>query len=184
MMRTAQLTSWIRLKHQGQLVRRTNAPYFDHLIAVAEMAAPATPFGYEIGLCHDLFEKTATRQNEFHKALLDYSYTPDETGEIISQVVELTDVFTKASYPLLSKAVRKSKEEKRLATISCGAQTVKYADLIYNIQWMMKYDLKHAENYLKRKQHLLRLMAAGNPGLHNEANELISHSLLIFEVRD
>jgi (p)ppGpp synthase/HD superfamily hydrolase len=183
-MRTAQLANWVRLKHKGQLIRRTNEPYVNHLIAVAEMAAPATRFGYEVGLCHDLLEKTATPDNEFREALFDFGYTADEASEIVHQVIELTDVFTKASYPQLSKAERKAREEQRLATISPGAQTVKFADLIYNTHWMMKYDFKRADSYLKRKQRLLMLMLAGDPVLHAAATDLVSDSLLKFQVQD
>ena len=66
-----------------------------------------------------------------------------------------------------------------LAVCSFGAaaQTVKYGDLIYNIAWMLKYDLKHAAKYLRKKQLLLRSMTNGDPNLHRKALRIADDAL-------
>jgi (p)ppGpp synthase/HD superfamily hydrolase len=179
MNRKVQLTHWVKSMHEGQIIKCTGEPYFNHLLAVAEMAAPASPFGYEVGLCHDLLEKTLTSQNELHHALIRFGYQAKEASGIVSQVVELTDVFTKAAYPHLKKTIRKAKEEERLATISVGAQTVKYADLVYNIGWVVEFDSAHAARYLEKKKKLLAAMHSGDQALHAKALQMISDAQIM-----
>jgi len=163
------LTEWVKKKHSAQLIRRTKEPYYNHLIAVAEMAAPFLTLGYEIGLCHDLLEDTDSTQEDLMKALLRFGY-PDVDAEFITScVVELTDVFTADAYPGLSKAERKNREAARLMTMTAAAQTVKYADLIYNVKWVLTYDHKHAQKYRRKKALLLADMNGGNEELWQQA---------------
>jgi (p)ppGpp synthase/HD superfamily hydrolase len=169
------LRDWIKKKHAGQKIKRTDDPYFDHLLAVAEVAAPFARFGYEIGLCHDLFEKTQVTIAELLEAIIDFGYDRRAAEEIIRHVLELTDVFTAEAYPQLKKSARKDKEASRLLTISSTSQTVKYADLIYNIGWVKQYDKKDASKYLKKKRLLLSKMSRGNPSLRNLALQLIDN---------
>lgn len=169
-----QLKRWVSLQHQGQLIRRTKRPYFEHLLAVAELAGPAVAFGYEIGLCHDLLEETDVPERELLAALLSFGFTGADARVITSCVVELTDVYTVVAYPGLCKAERKSLEQARLLTISPTAQTLKYADLIYNTIWVLKYDHKHAAKYMAKKQMLLADLNRGNSKLRNQLLHLIS----------
>jgi len=177
-----QLANWVEEKHRGQLIRDTEEPYFMHLVTVAEMAGPATLFGYEIGLCHDLLEDTSTTQNELHEALVSFNYDKTDTDYITACVVELTDVYTSAAYPHLGKKARKEKEALRLSAISPAAQTVKYCDLIYNINWMLHHDRKHAAKYLKRKKHLVTCMSEGDEGLRQKALETINDGLVFIRM--
>lgn len=178
--RLEKLTEWVRNKHSGQFIKKSGKPYFEHLIAVANMAAPVTRLGYEIGLCHDLIEKTETLANELRGALLDFGYFKEDAGFITGEVVALTNLFTKRAYPGLKKSIRKQREDERLAGIDTSAQTVKYADLIYNIDWVMTYDLKHAEEYLIRKRLLLSKLNKGNSELYQMTIVLIERSLSTF----
>lgn len=171
------LTQWVSSKHEGQLIRHSNSPYFVHLLAVAEMAAPCTPLGYEMGFCHDLLEKTSSSATELNKSLLRFGYSENQAEYITGVVVELTDVYTKSAYPHLSKVERKAKEAERLATCSAAAQTVKYADLAYNIQWVLQYDKEHLTSYLARKQLLLLSMSTGNADLRRQVLQTISRLL-------
>ena len=179
-----QLANWVADKHRGQLIRDTEEPYFMHLLAVAEMAGPATLLGYEIGLCHDLLEDTSATENELHEALVSFNYDKTDADYITACVVELTDVYTSAAYPHLGKKARKEKEALRLSAISAAAQTVKYCDLIYNINWVMQHDRKHAARYLKRKKHLITCMAAGDKGLRQKALETINYGLVFIRKYD
>jgi (p)ppGpp synthase/HD superfamily hydrolase len=163
------LTDWIVQKHKGQLIRRSGEPYFNHLVAVAALAKPAVKLGYEIGLCHDLLEDTGTTENELLASLQNFGYSAADAGFITTRVVELTDFFTAAAFPKLSKSVRKAKEAKRLLTISPEAQTVKYCDLIDNIKWVMQYDRHNAMKYLKKKEMLLVGMDAGDQSMRQMA---------------
>jgi hypothetical protein len=165
MNRREELLAWVGQQHQGQLVRKTMLPYMHHLKAVAE-TADIVPLGYETGLCHDLLEKTAATKESLLKALLKFGYSKDEASVIVSGVIELTNVFTKKACPEWRKPARKKKEAERLATSSPVAQTVKYADLRYNITWMRAYDHKHLEKYLRKKRHLLQTIDKGDQELY------------------
>lgn len=171
------LANWVTEKHQDQLIKRTGLPYFDHLNKVAQLAKDAVEWGYEIGLCHDLLEDTNTTSNELNEILISFGYPVRVADLITAQVIALTDVFTKTAYPGLSKKERKKLENKRLQTLSATAQTVKYADLIDNVAWMMAHDLKHAEKYLKKKAVLLAELNRGNDQLRKQAIEIIKQSL-------
>lgn len=174
------LTEWVALKHKGQIIRRTDLPYFKHLITVATLAGAVVELGYETGLCHDLLEDTTVTSTELYDALSGFGYSDNDAGLITKCVVELTDVFTDAAYPDLSKKERKNLESARLATISGLAQTVKYGDLIDNISWVLKYDQKHAKKYLKKKQLLLESLTWGNLNLRQQlANKIHSGMDLI-----
>jgi (p)ppGpp synthase/HD superfamily hydrolase len=178
MTREIKLLDWVKQQHAGQLIKRTTDPYTNHLTAVAQMAS-VIPLGYEIGLCHDLFEDTETTAPQLRAALADFGYSDEEASFITACVTELTDVFTKKAYPELSKAIRKEKEAARLIAISPAAQTVKYADLMYNISWALKYDLKHSKKYLQRKRLLLSVMADGDNSLRRQVLDLIDKALIV-----
>lgn len=173
---TDQLIEWIKQQHEGQQIRGTTEPYINHLIAVAEMAA-LVPLGYEIGLCHDLLEETEVSKTELYSALTGFGYSNQEADFILNCTIELTDVFTKKAYPDLTKKIRKEREAARLVTISSAAQTIKYGDLIYNIAWMLKYDLRHAGKYLRKKQLLLMSMTNGDRNLHRKALKMADDAL-------
>ncbi|UOE50991.1 hypothetical protein MTO98_07865 [Mucilaginibacter sp. SMC90] len=176
MNRAGKLLHWIGQRHEDQLIRRTAEPYINHLVAVAELAS-VSPLGYETGLCHDLFEETETTKNELHSALTGFGYKDQEANLIVDCCIELTDVFTKKNYPDLKKKKRKKKEAERLATISPVSQTVKYGDVIYNVGWVLKYDLKHARKYLRKKQLLLASMKNGQQDLHQQAVQTVGDAL-------
>lgn len=176
------LAGWVAEKHDGQLIKRTKEPYFNHVLAVADMARQGTEYGYEIGLCHDLLEDTQTSQAELESTLLNFGYSASSAQQITSCVVQLTDVYTAKDFPELSKSARKNREFIRLGTITAEAQTVKYADLIYNLNWVLQYDEKHALKYLLKKQQLLTELKLGNPELREQAFTVIRQALMKYGI--
>lgn len=169
MNRRLKLINWVRAQHKGQLIKETNAPYLDHVLAVANRVASAAPLTFEIGLCHDLLEKTAVTLNVLLEQLKDFCYNPEEAEHIGGCVTELTRHFTKAENPL-PKKMRKALEDERLAQISTDAQTVKYADLSYNADWMMAHDRHHAKDYLQSKLELIGEMTSGQAELRSQVS--------------
>jgi (p)ppGpp synthase/HD superfamily hydrolase len=167
MNRRLKLINWIRAQHAGQMIKETNAPYLDHVLAVANQVASAVSLTFEIGLCHDLLEKTALTFTVLLAQLYDFGYDPEEAEHISGCVTELTRQFTKAENPL-PKKMRKALEDERLAQISADAQTVKYADLSYNADWMMAHDRHHAKDYLQNKLALIGEMTAGDVELRSQ----------------
>lgn len=176
MSREEKLFEWVKHRHEGQLIRRTSEPYLNHITAVAGLAA-IIPLGYEIGLCHDLLEETGVTKLQLQNQLRSVGYDDQEALFISGCVSELTDVFTKKSFPDLDKKTRKKREAARLTGISSAAQTVKYADVLYNIQWVLKYDLKHAKKYLQKKKSLVLKMSSGNQVLHKRLINTIEDAL-------
>ena len=167
MNRRLTLINWVKEQHKGQLIKETYVPYFEHLLAVANRVAATAPLNYEIGLCHDLFEKTSVSKTALIAQLWDFDYSPVEAEHISNCVVELTRHFTKAENPLPKKE-RKALENERLLGISADAQTIKYADFSYNADWMMAHDRHHARHYLKQHIDLIKEMTMGEAELRNE----------------
>ena len=161
------MINWVRQQHEGQLIKETDAPYFEHLLTVANLVANCAPLTYEIGLCHDLLEKTAVKQHVILAQLQAFGYDEHEAAHISNSVIELTRHYTKANNPLPKKE-RKELEDERLTTISADAQTVKYADLSYNADWMMAHDRHHAGDYLQRHLELVEHMTEGDGDLRME----------------
>ena len=172
------LIEWVAKQHEGQLIRRTNEPYLDHLLRVAEMSGRHVPLGFECGLCHDLFEKTKVTPQVLNYYLSQSGHPADQAATIVQVSVELTDIFTKVSFPELTKTQRKQKEEQRLIIISPTAQTVKYADLYDNAHWMLQYEPRKAPEYLQRKKELVTKMNSGDPALRKFVLNFITAKLL------
>jgi (p)ppGpp synthase/HD superfamily hydrolase len=174
----SKLLHWIEGKYIRNKIKISGEPYFTHLLAVAETTASATVLGYEIGLCHDLLEDYPVSPEDLSLTLTGFGYTGEQAACITSIVVELTDVYTETAYPDLHKSERKAKETARLLSISGAAQTVKYADLIYNIAWTLKNEPQKAKKYLKKKKKLLASMTKGDPELRQLALQAIADGLV------
>ncbi len=99
----------------------------------------------------------------------------ERTEKIISMVEELTDKYTKLKYPLLNRDQRKQKEHERLTTISPGAQTVKYADLVDNCSDITKNDPDFAPRYIKEAKDILNRLMKGEPKLRERALKTIAN---------
>lgn len=179
-MRRELFRDWVALQHRGQLVKETYLPYMHHLDFVADLVKDRVELGYEAGLGHDLLEKTSVTPNALRTALIGFGYTEAEL--ITSRVEELTDVFTLGNYPEMPKKERKQREAERLAAISPAAQSIKYADLIYNIGWVKTHEPRSkARKYLLRKRSLLSLMNKGDQLLYALAIKKLSLSAAAFD---
>lgn len=171
---------WVAEQHKGQKIKYSGESYFNHLQRVALIAGPVVQLGFEIGLCHDLFEDTSVTKQELRNALMSFGYNRMETDEIAACVTELTDVYTAKNFSDLSKPYRKELEATRLAGISAVAQTVKYADVIDNLNWVLQYEPHKAKKYLLKKQRLLMAMDKGNAQLRRKVLALIQNKLSNF----
>jgi len=164
------LLIFVAKQHGKQKRKYTGEPYPVHLVAVAECAEKSElELGYEIGLCHDLFEDTECTEELLRMALLEYRYNNKEIDFIVNGIWELTDRFVLADYPEFSRKRRKSMEADRLATISPNSQSIKYCDLIDNTKSIIKYDPSFANIYLKEKADMLEVMNQGDLDLYTKA---------------
>lgn len=167
--RQAHLLGFVILKHDQQKRKYTNEPYHFHVRAVADMADGKCPYGYEIGLCHDLFEDTDCTQLELHLALERFGYQPLEVSNILQAVVDLTDIYTPENFPSLNRKARKALEAERLHAIGSKAQTVKYCDLIHNTESIVAYDRGFALKYIPEKEYILQGMNQGHKLMYRRA---------------
>ncbi|MES2829853.1 MAG: hypothetical protein V4687_16970 [Bacteroidota bacterium] len=175
--RRARLNKWVKQQHSGQQIRETDQAYFSHVLSVAELSAKGGQLCYEIGLCHDLLEDTVVSKESLDIALQDCGYKKVVRKHIVNCVVDLTDEFTKERYPNLSKKKRKEMEAKRLLKIQPDAQTVKYADLIFNANWVLEHDKDGAKKYLNKKLWLLKELDKGDVALRKKAIKLLKNGL-------
>jgi len=167
------LLSFVHINHFPQQRKYTGEPYSVHLTSVAELADKyKLIMGYEIGLCHDLFEDTACTEHELYHFLVRNQYTHLEAEFIINGVIELTDVYTHEKYPDTNRKIRKTLEAERLGTISKNSQSIKYCDLIDNTNSIVEYDKGFAIKYLEEKRLILSKMNKGNKHLYNKCVKL------------
>lgn len=151
------LIAFVKAQHGDQVRKYTNEPYFNHLLAVAEMAErTGVKYGWEIGLCHDLFEDTICTYGDLFGFLHSKLYDVTACNFICSHVWDLTDVFTSKDFPYLNRQIRKQCEALRLHTIDRVSQAVKCCDLIDNTSTIMKHDVGFAKKYIPEKREIVK----------------------------
>ena len=84
-------------------------------------------------------------------------------------VAELTDVYTKSTYPRWNRRKRKAKEAERIEKTSADSQTIKYADIIDNCKEIATEDPDFAGVFLRECKMLLKKISKGNTDLYKEA---------------
>lgn len=168
-MKHAKLLHWVCTMH-GTQVRKGGELYICHLLRVGIEAEEAGVYlGFEKGICHDLLEDTSANTDDMKEMLTRIGYTRKESSEIIGTTLELTDMYTKESYPDLNRKQRKELECARLCQISDEAQTIKYIDLIDNTKSIVEVDQNFAKVYLIEKASILKGMTAGDAELYKKA---------------
>ncbi|MCA6372204.1 MAG: metal-dependent phosphohydrolase [Cytophagales bacterium] len=173
------LLEFVKLKHGGQLRKYTNLPYYTHLVNVAEIVSKHVndEISVETALCHDLFEDTECREFDLSASLLQIGYPHRVVSQIVSGVWALTDVYTSAAFPTVTRSERKRLEAIRLGTIPDFAQSVKYADLIDNSSSIVAYDKGFAKVFLREKEFILKNMHSGDHELYRLCCETLKLSL-------
>lgn len=167
------LLDFVIQQHGSQKRKYNNEPYWFHLYRVAEMAEYyEVPFGFEIGLCHDLIEDTGLKLPDLTAALQSFGYHRTQINPIVSAVNDLTDVYTSEAHPTLNRKERKRLEAERLWLIPNHVQTIKYCDLYDNTSTIVPYDPKFAELYLTEKRYILSGMNKGNRELYDIVNKI------------
>lgn len=127
-------------------------------------------------LLHDVLEDTPVSEEELNHFLQE-KMTPDDAQKVLRYVVELTDVYIKTDYPHLNRHKRKTKENKRLQTISPQAQTVKYADIMDNCTEIIQHDMSFAPLFLRECRDVLHVLNKGNKNLYRRAVETVTAGL-------
>lgn len=145
--------------HGTQLRKYTNDPYIIHPIAVAKMVKDMGGDDNMVyaALLHDVLEDTDVTHSQL-RAFLFQNFDVADAADILSLVVDLTDVFTKDSFPQQNRKLRKTNEAKRLGVVSDRAKLIKVADIKHNSESITMYDPKFAKVFLAEKDVLLQYM--------------------------
>jgi len=143
--------------HGTQLRKYTNDPYIIHPIAVAKMVKDMGGDDNMVyaALLHDVLEDTDVTHSQL-RAFLFQNFDVADATDILSLVVDLTDVFTKDSFPQQNRKLRKTNEAKRLGVVSDRAKLIKVADIKHNSESITMYDPKFAKVFLAEKDVLLQ----------------------------
>jgi len=169
------LLQFVKEQHGDQARKYDGKPYWFHLYNVASKAyMNDISYGVEIGLCHDLFEDTECNYQSLLEFLLGNKYEFDEAVFICERVRDLTDRFTKEDYPDYNRAYRKKMEAVRLGDVHEVSQSVKFCDLIDNLESPCLHDKKFARVYLAEKEIMLDNMYDGNTRLRHECINLLN----------
>lgn len=89
---------------------------------------------WEIALGHELLEDTQLGEEEIKSLLGECGYSPMESIAILSGIKCLTNQYTKAKYPQLSRKQRKALESQRISQLPLGILEVKLQDRLLNLR--------------------------------------------------
>jgi guanosine-3',5'-bis(diphosphate) 3'-pyrophosphohydrolase len=156
--------------HGDQKRKYTGERYINHPVRVMRLCSDYLNHEAVLAaaILHDVLEDTPVTVDELRGYLLT-EFSEQEARITLSIVVELTDVFTKSSYPRLKRRTRKEREVSRLSTTSFEAQTVKYCDVIDNAIDIAKHDSDFGKVFLSECQRLLEVMDKGDSMLYQRA---------------
>jgi guanosine-3',5'-bis(diphosphate) 3'-pyrophosphohydrolase len=174
-----ELVKEFAVKAHGQQRRKyADEPYIVHLERVMEICKGYTDDVaiLSAALLHDVLEDTDVTPEEL-KIVLNEILGDDKGQKCYLLVRDLTDEFVKSNYPALNRRARKFKESLRLATAQPDAQTIKYADIIDNINDIVKHETDFALVYIRESKSLLQHIPGGNATLYERALHTVDDAL-------
>ncbi|HYC87521.1 MAG TPA: HD domain-containing protein [Chryseosolibacter sp.] len=155
--------------HGTQTRRYSRDPYIVH-----PMRVMTTCRNYSTDLSmlcaailHDVLEDTPVTKSDLENFLRRLMPGP-QAEKTLQLVVDLTDVYTRASFPALNRRARREKEAERLSHTHPDAQTVKYADILDNTD-VAANDPDFARTFLRECMVILDKMKDGHPQLRQRA---------------
>ncbi len=141
--------------HEGQVRRYTHEPFVTHPIAVARTVASFNrdPLVLATALLHDVVEDTPVSAADLAREM---------PSSVVRMVLSLTN---QASPTDGERATRKRIDHDHVAHAEPRAQTIKYADVLHNVQSIARHDSEFAPIYLAEKLSLIRRLDRGHPVL-------------------
>lgn len=139
--------------HHGQVRRYTHEPFVSHPIAVAQTVAPFNrdPLVLAAALLHDVVEDTPVTAT-------------DLACEMPSSVVRMVLSLTNQASPTDGdRSPRKRIDHAHVARAESRVQTIKYADVLHNVQSIARHDPSFAATYLREKASLIGRLNRGHP---------------------
>ena len=168
-----QILNFATKAHKGQKRKYTNDDYINHPIAVAKIVKSIGGSDAQVlaAILHDVIEDTKVDRAELKTFLL-MNLPKKLATETYNMVDDLTDVFVPEDFPNMNRTDRKIAESDRLSKTPAKSQTVKYADIIHNLDSIMKHDEGFAKKFIEEKDRLLSKMNKGNNKLYKKAIQL------------
>jgi (p)ppGpp synthase/HD superfamily hydrolase len=148
-----------RQAHAGQKRKYLDKPYITHPIEVSKIVErDGGDLNMQLAaLLHDVLEDTSVSWEELRR-FLHSNFGVEQAEDVLHLVVQLTDVYTKESFPELNRRARKSMEASRLGLVSLRAKRIKLADIEHNTSSIVEHDPKFAKVFLQEKRELLENM--------------------------
>jgi (p)ppGpp synthase/HD superfamily hydrolase len=167
-----------RQAHGDQRRKFIDEPYINHPIRVMEICRQydANIETLSAALLHDVLEDTVVTADQIKEFLLPL-LNEETTAHTIKLIKELTDVYTKKSYPGLNRRERKDKERERLRNTSSHAQTIKYADIIDNSTDIKNLNNNFAKVFLLECRTILKTIMKGDQRLYKRAVETVEQGI-------
>lgn len=134
-------------KHSGE-------PYWNHPFRVSDIVSGVTGDQHMIiaAYLHDVLEDVADSFPEYGEEEIEAMFGK----EVLSFVVDLTDVHTKKAFPKLSRKDRKKLEHERLSKVQTESKCIKLCDIIDNASDVG--DLNSAEKFFEEKSELIEML--------------------------
>jgi len=150
----------------GQRRKYSGRPYLVHPQAVAEMVAAVTDDAPTIAAAwlHDVVEDTPVTIEEI---------AAEFGNEVAGLVADLTNVSQSSDG---NRAQRKALDREHTAAADPRAKTVKLADLLHNVEDIVRHDPDFARVYVREKELTLQVLTEGDAELYEQACELITRS--------
>ncbi|MFO7807734.1 HD domain-containing protein [Guyparkeria sp.] len=141
--------------HEGQVRHYTHEPFVSHPIAVAQTVATFNrdPLVLAAALLHDVIEDTPVTATDLGRKM---------PSSVVRMVLSLTN---QASHADGERATRKHIDHDHVVRAEPRAQTIKYADVLHNVQSIARHDPSFAAPYLQEKASLIRRLNRGHPAL-------------------
>lgn len=135
---------------------RNGRPYWEHPFRVAGLVTRwgGSKTAIMAAYLHDVLEDVAPVYPEYHQRILELS------PQVYAVVVDVTNVFSKESFPELNRKARKHLEAVRLSGTSTNGRLVKLADIYDNT---MGPDPSKGLAYQLEKLHVLQMLATKAP---------------------
>lgn len=167
--------------HGEQMRHYTPDRYIVHPIQVMQLCTEYTQDETMLAaaLLHDVLEDTQVNKEAMLCFLLSVM-EEDKAKRTLGLVIELTDVYTKKKYPTWNRRKRKAMEASRIEQTSSEAQTIKYADILDNINELPKDD-EFSTVFLKECRSLLKRMNKGETPLYKRTVEAVKNRLKEFQ---
>lgn len=148
--------------HDGQRRKYTGEPYIVHPEAVAKIVSSVTDDPHVIAAAwlHDVVEDTSVTIDMIEAGF---------GKETAALVLELTNAKTPGN-----RAYRKENDRKRMAGACVNAKTIKLADILHNVQDIIKNDPDFAVVYVDEERAMLEeSLIGGDQALYAAAKEII-----------